>query len=243
MNTKDKDPHDPIAGLPAVTHSEPDIRRPTPNPPLDGKAMDAIAEAFVRIRGLLEEAAANLRALDRERINGVGIKKQGFIQRACTLAAENQQFLPPYISAEKFRDDFQYFANIKNLCESCEQLHEFLWNLAMHSADISYTDALEFYAAIREAAKRRIDGSVTVYKELEPFFKTHGNRRAGSGEGGETKKQLKRDFNALLRGERDGVISIENIKPHVTAGVRKVVDEKFTNKERFAETKEGEIDE
>lgn len=231
----------PLGILTTITEA-PAARRPTPNPPLDGKAIDDIAEAFARIRALLEEAAANIRQLDRARLNVVGIKKQGFIGHAYTAAAENQQFLPQYLDLGKFRDDFQYFVNIDNLYEASDQIREFLWKLTVQSADVSYTDALEFYASVREAAKRRIDGAETVHKHLEPFFK-HKAAMDEHAAGSETKKQLKRDFNAILRGTRDGVISIENIKPHVTAGVRKVVDEKFTDREQFKETKEGEIDE
>jgi hypothetical protein len=215
-------------------------RRPTPNEPLSDELMEAIAEAFVRIRGFLEDASVNIRALDRARLNGVGIKKQGFIERAYTAAYENEQFLPQYLTTAKFGGDFHYFTNLNILYEMVSQLREFIWNLTLQGADVSYTDALEFYAAIREAAKRRIDGAETVYKYLEPFFKGKGGSASGNCPGMETKKQLKRDFMALLRGKRDGKIVVENIKPQAAAGVRKVVDEKFTGSARVSKTEEGE---
>lgn len=218
----------------------PDTRRPTPNEPLSDEAMEEIAEAFVRIREYLWESSANIRALDRARLNGVGIKKQGFIERTYAIAYENEQFLPQYLTARKFNLDFHYFTNLNILYEMVNQLREFIWNLTLQGADVAYTDALEFYAAVREAAERRIDGAETLYKALEPFFKGKGSAATGNCPGMESKKQLKRDFMALLSGKRDGTLTIENVKPKATSGIRKIIDEKFTNKERFAETKEGE---
>jgi hypothetical protein len=73
-------------------------RRPTPNDPLDEESIILIGNAFAGIRILLEDSAANLRPLDRMRLNGVGIKKQGFIERAFDFAVENLQFLPQWLT-------------------------------------------------------------------------------------------------------------------------------------------------
>ncbi|MDR2922923.1 MAG: hypothetical protein LBU85_06245 [Treponema sp.] len=43
---------------------------------------------------ILEQAVADIRQLDCSRLNGVGIKKQGFIESAIASAVYNQQFLP-----------------------------------------------------------------------------------------------------------------------------------------------------
>ena len=86
-----------------------------------------------------------------------------------------------------------------------------------------YTDALEFYDSVRSAAKRRIDAAESIHSELAVFFER------GRYKGEEpTEEELKRDMNALLHGKRDGKIVIENVKPKITKGKRKVIDEKFT---------------
>jgi hypothetical protein len=117
-------------------------------------------------------------------------------------------------------------------------LREFIWNLTLQAADITYTDALEFYASVREAAKRRIDGAETIHRELEVFFR---RTRAKGDE--PTGKELERDIKALIHGKRDGKIVIENIKPKLTGGGRKVIDEKFTDSGQFKEIDEGKITE
>jgi uncharacterized protein (DUF1919 family) len=122
-----------------------------------------------------------MRKLDRKRLNGVGIKKQGFIEGAIESAALNQHFLPPYLNIYKFEEDFRYFINLKSVQDQSLQLKEFILNLVSQSADISYTDSLEYYASVREAAKRRIDGAESIYRHLEPFFKTMGRRKVTGG--------------------------------------------------------------
>jgi hypothetical protein len=226
--------------LPTLKASGANTRRPTPNPPLADDAITVMSNAFSAIRDMLEEAAANIRPLDRARLNGVGIKKQGFIERAYAAAVENLQFMPPYLTIEKFRDDFQYFVNLRTLTEACTQLREFIWNLTIQGADVSYTDALEYYASVREAAQRRIDGSETIFRDLSPFFKRMGTP-IKNGEEIETKKKTGSEVKALLNGKRDGKIVIENIRPKLTGGKHKVIDERFTDSAQYKETEEGEI--
>ena len=90
------------------------------------------------------------------------------------------------------------------------------------AADVVYTDALEFYASAREAAKRRVDAAETIHNDLESFFK----HKKAEGEK-PTEKKLKSDLNALLHGKRDGKIVIENVKPKLIGGKHKVIDEEF----------------
>jgi hypothetical protein len=106
------------------------------------------------------------------------------------------------------------------------------------SADIAYTDALEFYASVREAAKRRVDAAETLNNALAVFFKHHRSETEEP-----TEKQAKRDFNSLLHGKHDGKLVVENIKPKLTRGRRKIIDETFKDTAEFKETIEGDIKE
>jgi hypothetical protein len=219
----------------------PAVRRPPNSSNIPPIKAGQIAEDLNKIKVDLETYAAHLRALDRKRLNGVGIKKQGFIQRALEIAIENPEFLPHYLTLAKFHNDNDYFQSFRMMCDTAQQVRELLWNITIEASDVVYTDALEYYASVREAAKRRVDAAETLHTELAAFFKSRGTR---TGDGTEpTKKELKRDMNALLNGRRDGKIVIENIRPKTTAGVHKVLDEKFANSEHYKETEQGEITE
>jgi hypothetical protein len=217
-------------------------KRPPNNPDVPQNIIDTLNTDFNSILELLDSFSQHLRALDRMRLNGVGIKKLGFIERAYELALENGEFLPHYLTIERFGTDIQYFMDFRSLTDLVTQIREKLWNITIQSADIAYTDALEFYASVREAAKRRVDAAETLFNALSPFFKSHGRRNA-NGEEVETEKQQIRDAKSLIHGKHDGKIVIENVRPKLTGGSRKIVDETFKDTAKFKNTVDGEITE
>ncbi|MDR2597611.1 MAG: hypothetical protein LBC76_09885 [Treponema sp.] len=233
-----------IAKFPtAKGKSSPAIRRPvTNNPDLPLDYIADMEESFRSWRDELEDFSRHLRALDRKRLNGVGLKKLGFIGRALLLAAENPEFLPHYLTLQKFQEDNQYFLSLRSAFDVLMQVREILWNIIIEAADVLYTDTLEYYSSVQDAAKRRVDPAETLYKDLAVFFKSRGNHPEEDG-AAPTKKQLKRDFNSLQSGKRDGKIVIENIKPHITGGKHEVIDETFKDSAKFKESEEGSISE
>ena len=222
--------------------AKPSTKRPPNNPDVPQATIDQLNEVLNAIKTILDDYAQHLRALDRRRLNGVGVRKLGFIERAYEIALENSEFLPHYLTIERFGEDIQYFMDFRSLTDITAQIREKLWNITIQSADIAYTDALEFYASVREAAKRRVDAAETIFNELSPFFRSHG-RRTEDSEAQPTKKQALRDFKALESGRHDGILVIENRKPKLTGGKRKIIDETFKDTAEFKETEQGEIKE
>jgi hypothetical protein len=220
-----------------IAKATPSTRRPSPNPPMPDKVLESILTDLARVKADLEDYAANLRPLDRKRLNNIGLKKEGFTKRAYELALENPEFLPKFLSIEKLQEDYDYFNAVRMLFDINKQVGEFLWNILLQAADIFFTDTLEFYVIVREAAKRRIDPAETIYKELEIFFK----RKKGSGE--LTEKEFIRDARAYYHGKKDGKLAVENIRPKLTGGLHKVIDERFMDNAKFKESEDGEITE
>jgi hypothetical protein len=103
--------------------------------------------------------------------------------------------------------------------------------------DYFYTDGLDFYAAVREAAKRRVDAAESLYEELKTSF----NHKKGEN-AVETAKQQLRDVKGIIRGTKEGRFEAVNVKPKLTGGVHKVIDEQFKDTARFKEDIEDEID-
>jgi hypothetical protein len=228
-----------ILRIPAVKQAkQPTAKRPAVNPAIPQQALDSVASDIESAKATLEEYSAHLRALDRKRLNGVGMKKLGFIQEAYDLALANPEFLPHYLTTDKFTEDHQLFLSLRSLFEQTKQVLEIEWNLVITAADMDYTDALEFYSSVKEAAKRRVDAAETLYRTLEIHFK-----RQKPADKPETEKEFLRDAKAYFRGKKDGKLEIENISPKLTGGVHKVIDEKFQDTAKFREDVEGEIKE
>jgi hypothetical protein len=221
--------------IPAVKQTS--TRCPAVNPVIPNNVLEGVIRDINTIKTNLENYAAHLRALDRKRLNGVGLIKLGFIQEAYDMAMDNPEFLPHYLTTDKFTEDHQLFLTLRSIYEQTKQVLEIEWNMVITAADMEYTDALEFYAAVREAAKRRVDAAETLYKTLETHFK---RKKADKPE---TEKEFLRNAKALYRGKKDGKLEVENIRPKLTGGIHKVTDEKFQDSAKFKEDVEGEIEE
>jgi hypothetical protein len=213
-------------------------KRPPNNPDMPQNIIDMLNQDLNAIKELLDNFSQHLRSLDRMRLNGVGIKKMGFIERAYELALENGEFLPHYLTLARFGTDIQYFMDFRSLTDLVTQIREKLWNITIQSADVAYTDALEFYSSVREAAKRRVDAAETLHNALSIFFKHHRGETEQP-----TEKQELRDAKSLIHGKHDGKIVIENIRPKLTGGKRKIVDETFKDTAKFKDDIEGEVTE
>jgi len=130
------------------------------------------------------------------------------------------------------------FNAIRELLDACRSLEEKAWNINVESADMIYTNALEYYAQVQDAANRRIDSAESLYTELHDFF-----RRGAMQSDQPTEKQVKRDFNAVRKGKKDGVVTVRNVSPKTTGGNREVIDETYKSRASFKESDEGSITE
>jgi len=111
-------------------------KRPPNNPDMPQNIITMLNNDLNAIKELLDSFSQHLRALDRRRLNGVGIKKLGFIERAYELALENGEFLPHYLTLERFGKDIQYFMDFRSLTDVVTQIREQLWNITIQSSDI-----------------------------------------------------------------------------------------------------------
>jgi hypothetical protein len=62
-------------------------RRPPNNSDVPQYTIDNLNNELNQIKNTLDDYAAHLRALDRKRLNGVGIHKLGFIERSYELVS------------------------------------------------------------------------------------------------------------------------------------------------------------
>jgi len=232
----------PNAQLLAHYAKLPEIKRPPNTPFIPQQTITEVTLLLAQAKVKLEAYAAHLRALDRKRLNKIGVKREGFAQRAFRLAMDNPEFLPNYLTRVRYIDDYDHYVLMQTAVDEDKQVSELLRNLNTENEDVFYTDGLDYYASVRESAKRRVDASEALYEDLSPFFKSHGKRNK-NGEAELTKKQELRDAKAILQGKKDGRIVIENIKPKLTGGEHKVLDETFKNTGEFNDTVKGDYNE
>jgi hypothetical protein len=95
-----------------------------------------------------------------------------------------------------------------------------------------------FYNNVKAMSRRGDPMAKELYTELKTYFK---KKKSDTEE--PTDKALLRDAKAIAHGKKDGKIVIENISPHMTGGVHKVVDDVHKGKASFKESERGEIEE
>jgi len=77
-------------------------RRPDNNLPPFKPLIIAMTDELLRMTEDLGMYAANLRALDRQRHNGVGLKRQGFIEAAFRLSTKFPQYFPHWLAQNRY---------------------------------------------------------------------------------------------------------------------------------------------
>jgi hypothetical protein len=214
------------------------VKRPPQTPAIPQQTLDAVITDLTKVKTSLEEYAAHLRALDRKRLQSIGVKKEGFAQRSYRLAMDNPEFLPNYLTQARYTEDYDHYMLVQTAVDLERQVRELILNIDVESMDYFYTDGLDFYASVREAAKRRVDAVESIHAELFTFFK-----KRKSADAPETEKELLKDIKGYIHGTKDGKALIENIKPKRSGGVHKIIDEKFTDTAKFKETEEEDIEE
>jgi hypothetical protein len=216
------------------------IRRPDSNLPPTPEHINAITNTILGVIGELDDYTANLRALDRQRHNSVGLKRLGFIEAAFRLSTKFPQYFPHWLTTEKFQRDLDLFNAIRSLVEVSRSLEEKAWNINVESSDMIYTDGLENYSQVQDACQKakgflaRSLRSVPSLREQTPHIYSWSADEP-------TEKEVERDIHSLLKGHKDGKVVIENISPKTTGGTRKVIDETFKSNATFKETDEGKL--
>ena len=116
-------------------------KRPDPNLPPSKQMIDNITNDILFRITALENFAANLRALDRQRHNGVGLKRLGFIEAAFRLSSKFPQYFPHWLNTAKFQRDLDFFNAVRSLIEACRSLEEKAWNINVEASDMALNKA------------------------------------------------------------------------------------------------------
>jgi len=174
---------------------------------------------------------------ERMRKNGLGIRNYGFTRVAYANALRNPQFVPSYLIMSTWDDAMTDFQRKRDIWGWLRQFIQLVRDGMRVPADAAYGFALEYYGALREAARRAVPGAEAEFAELRPFFKRA--RRTGTEP---TDMEIERDLHALLHGKKDGEVVVRNERPHLTGGKREVLDQVHKERAAVKESIEEKLD-
>ena len=145
-------------------------------------------EYFLETEGI----GGSLTSTDRRRLVGVGVRNNGFIDKAFDIALENPQFMPPHFNVQTLTTNMRNLEDLRQLLWSLQQFTQAVSNALLVHSDSAYRDALRIYRSLQEQTTNRVDGvrSCTPARGVDdkPFktwrsinaFKTNNGAKASA---------------------------------------------------------------
>ena len=126
----------------------------------------AIAAAIAALKAELADVTINLTAEERQSLPKIGDKTLAFDEKCKVYMPQRPDLVPGFVDmAEMTIDrtlvaDFIPFASeLKPICEAVED------TIALAFTDI-YVNDLSFYQSVKQASKRGVPGTDTIYNDL-----------------------------------------------------------------------------
>jgi hypothetical protein len=172
---------------------------------------------------------------ERRRKVGAGAKNYGFIDKVSDIATSNPEFAKLFDISD-LKNCIRNIEDCRDVVILLQSFSRLVSNAMMVYSDEAYSMALLYYNSAKEIARRGDPNAMEVFRALQKFF-----HRTKPKSDKPTVKKAKRDFNAIVKGTRDGEVYAENEKARMVGGKRVIVDKTRNNKDSFKETDEGEV--
>jgi len=157
---------------------------------------------------------------DRRRLLGSGVRRYGFIEKVLEVAGEYPQFWPGVFEDEaRLRERVAEIDVLRNLLVWFRYATRIVGDMLLIAGDDAFRIAGSYYATARDSARRKLPEAIQVFQLLQLFWR---RRRRMMDE--PTEHEVERDVRALLRGSKDGTVSVSNESDQVTRGEKVLVD-------------------
>jgi type IV secretory pathway ATPase VirB11/archaellum biosynthesis ATPase len=104
--------------------------------------IDQINAMLSEIKNILDDYSQFMLEIDNTRLNEKENNKFNILDHANKLALQNEQFLPHFLTLERFITDIEYFAEFRNLINLSGQIQDKLWDMTSKSAEVTHKEAL-----------------------------------------------------------------------------------------------------
>jgi len=162
----------------------------------------------------------DLNTAQRRRLLGSGVRRYGFIEKVFEVSGDFPQFWPHFGEG---RDELSEYVKeidvLRNMLVWFRFASRVVQDLLLIAGDNAFRVAGAYYAFARESARQRNPAAVQVFDMLRLFWR---KRRRTNGE--PTMHEVLRDTRALLRGKKDGTVTISNESDQVVKGEKIVID-------------------
>jgi len=164
-----------------------------------------------------------LSGVQRSRLLGSGVRRYGFIDKVSDVAEEFPQFWPGSMQGTDDRQGslktgLREIEVLRNMLTYLRYVQRVVQDLLLMVGDDTFRTANMYYGGVRAAAKSKLAEAVAVYDLLRLFWK---NSR---GKSEPTQAEAERDFRSVLRGKKEGQVSVTYESPTQIGGELDLID-------------------
>jgi len=168
----------------------------------------------------------------RRRLLGSGVRRYGYIDKVSDTAEEYPQFWPAFVTdgtpgMEQLKEWVREIEVLRNLRIAFRLGTRIVEDMLLTRGDEAFRLANIYYRTVRDAARSNIAGAAEVWQMLQQFWK---RRRRMTDE--PTEKEIMRDAKGLMRGTKDGDITLANESDRIVRGKKAMIDNTFPAKQR-----------
>jgi hypothetical protein len=157
---------------------------------------------------------------------GHGVRNYGFVEKTRDLMRDNPKSVPDDTYYKRYALHLNEFEQIRQLCIMSQELTNEIKKTEILMGNKVFEEALGYYNYLKALVRIKFAGGAELLGALSEFFKKKKPDIQRP-----TEKQLKRDFDAIVHGKKDGKIVVENISPKKTKGVHIVEDDVYKSSE------------
>ena len=164
---------------------------------------------------------------ERLRLRGAGVRRYGYVDKVSDIAADYPQFWPAFIGggddaatgSERLKTLIREIEVLRNLVIAFRNGAQNAEDMLLIAGDAAFRLANFYYRNVRDASRSNIPEATNVFAVLQLFW--HKRRKPSDVP---TKKQVKRDLNALQNGTKEGDLYVENESDKIVKGKKVIVD-------------------
>ena len=183
--------------------------------------LNTLQAGFQNVAALVPQLeTTELDTTERRRLLGSGVRRYGFIDKVSDTAEIFPQFWPAFgTSREELKTMLREIEVLRNLLVWFRFASRVVQDLLLIEGNEAFRAAGAYYTTAREGARRKNPEAAQVYDMLKLFW--HRPRRSSDEP---TIPELERDVRALLRGTKDGQVTVRNESDSVVKGEKVIID-------------------
>ena len=140
---------------------------------IDAYISEANRTTILQSLGLISSTLpflVNLTPAERQALPKMGNLTQSFVSKALEIAANNSQFVPPYVDVDAMRKDYELAVAMQAIEMQTASLLEKLYDTRLAAGSEAYVTALTIYNSLKAASKINAPGAKALVAELSERF-------------------------------------------------------------------------